>query len=26
VIVLYALMVRWEDASETMRRMAESRY
>jgi hypothetical protein len=26
VVVLYALMVRWEDASETMRRMAESRY
>ena len=26
VIVLYALIVRWEDASETMRRMAESRY
>jgi hypothetical protein len=26
VVVLYALIVRWEDASETMRRMAESRY
>lgn len=26
VVVLYALMIRWEDASETMRRMAESRY
>jgi hypothetical protein len=26
LVVLYALMVRWEDASETMRRMAESRY
>lgn len=26
IVVLYALIVRWEDASETMRRMAESRY
>src|SRR5262245_57042056 len=26
VVVLYALVVRWDDASETMRRMAESRY
>ena len=26
VVVLYALIVRWDDASETMRRMAESRY
>lgn len=26
IVVLYALMVRWDDASETMRRMAESRY
>jgi hypothetical protein len=26
IVVLYALVVRWEDASETMRRMAESRY
>jgi hypothetical protein len=26
IVVIYALIVRWEDASETMRRMAESRY
>ena len=26
IVVLYALIVRWGDASETMRRMAESRY
>lgn len=26
IVVLYALVVRWGEASETMRRMAESRY
>jgi hypothetical protein len=26
VVVLYAVIVRWEEASETIRRMNESRY